>query len=1473
MADLDWISLFEHDRSGRIRYVTHDFEALTVERTIGEVPRLRGRVLDPGLHTLYGRRRTLRFVYADAPNEWWRIETVKRERGGGSPFNVEAVPLWMDLDSQTAHQTLSSGMRLLQVTISGDTAANALARILSADMNCPAIFTAGTVDAALPDSLVWVHGAGATHLELLRKLREELGGAEWEAVWNGSAYEINLMPAVGDQDASNRVVNEIPGAAINRKRLSQEESAKDYFSRLIPIGGSEGEDQTIAKAAWAIDTATYDSGADETTVTFEKELIWQTGALVGARLKGDSGAAYTVTSSTAPDQVTVSLDASAEEIGTFQEADGSDLIALVDDAAETAIGRKERQERFTDVPPYANILAREKVNVNFSLMSGGIPAGWQAVGTPSGALVTSEESVRYGTGSAKITADKGEGIQTPLLPFDPTDTNPVLSAWLSARLESGKIAFELVDESGQEQPPGDEATSTSTYLTGFGLSGMTPSSDKVRLKITAEEDGTVFVLDAITLTQSQSFYEYSPNMGPNALWQRGAKLMQSEGGLTPDYYDGVVFDPAGVSGLSGDSFGMGDRVTMRLDGQAEFTTRIVGVKEQVVEGSSAPKKTITLSRQKKDARGRFAETGRPKLPHGTAKAVTRPTVKATPDQVGATGTLSIAVTDPSGVVGRVQARKASGRNLTGADTWTTLVESGGTYDVDVALKEKHTSHIEYRVQSSGPVDDIKGHHAYDLDTRAEASYSLTHYFDAGAGGVLAKVVCRGDEDTASFVSVFNDGANTETITENGRQVTITVNPSYPLDAGDTCSITVTAYPESGGTGQAEAEPFSETIEIPVLKGTASSDGYTKSEADTRFLNYDQPETITAGYNFTTAPTINSNAIWHEGNDDPIAFRAESETITGGWTFDALAQFGGDVLPVQNYASNLGSSTKKWLTLHAAELRVETIVSQERRITAGGRFTTGYSTTLPNFLSTTRGQVNVKHNILNPPDVLHLEKEGQIEFMTVTAYNVTFVSTANDYFRLSGDWTQEIEAGDTFYIGSGGNSGTWTVTTVGYSSSNDWTNISVQEDVTSSDASGNILYFDKGENGYLYDVVRNVDSSGANEWLEGDAVFNTGSPGDGFIDQYARWSLTQIDRSEGNIDGPAISFMERTGTGHADISTRGILGNLKGNYDYVSKIYGAAFGDYANNWIGIDPTDGLRMMHAQQVLAQLSAGVFEVGASDAAGDGFMRYTEGGGLDVQGTITVTGGSGIGAFSDAGVLAQLDQADWASHITGSGKPANNADVTADNTAAGISNQGAFATLDKITSANNTTYIGSDAIVTDMIVADVTLTNALLANSASITNTLTMGANAEIRNSAGDYSLTDAGYEMGVAGSYAGGRAITWVGLYGESRAYVTEANISGTGTIHTLHFVNNVGAASADERNIRIRVEGGADIGITNDVVEMNGGDMLMNGNHVTVCHTGTGAPSSSLGKVGDIYNATDLTAIYIKDDQDNWRLIYS
>lgn len=48
----------------------------------------------------------------------------------------------------------------------------------------------------------------------------------------------------------------------------------------------------------------------------------------------------------------------------------------------------------------------------------------------------------------------------------------------------------------------------------------------------------------------------------------------------------------------------------------------------------------------------------------------------------------------------------------------------------------------------------------------------------------------------------------------------------------------------------------------------------------------------------------------------------------------------------------------------------------------------------------------------------------------------------------------------------------------------------------------------GSGPYTYTVTRNADLTGANDWLAGDAVVNTGTTGNGYIDAYSLWSINQ-----------------------------------------------------------------------------------------------------------------------------------------------------------------------------------------------------------------------------------------------------------------------------------------------------------------------------------------------------------------------------
>ncbi len=229
--------------------------------------------------------------------------------------------------------------------------------------------------------------------------------------------------------------------------------------------------------------------------------------------------------------------------------------------------------------------------------------------------------------------------------------------------------------------------------------------------------------------------------------------------------------------------------------------------------------------------------------------------------------------------------------------------------------------------------------------------------------------------------------------------------------------------------------------------------------------------------------------------------------------------GNDALPGTGYDINLGSLAKKYLTLHAAELWVETLVAQNTIATIGGRILVGPTTVLTSDLAPADTTMYVKHNEMASGDRVYLEAEGKVEFIAITS------------------------------------------------------------------APG-------GTGPYSYTITRNLDGSGANQWYAGDAVFNTGTTGDGFIDIYSYRSIKSATQY-----GPAIVGNVRNSATYNDWTERWAIGNLNGVYGYGVTTYGVALGEYlaGENHLTIDSTDGIRFFAGLSTLiAQWNGAVMTLG---------------------------------------------------------------------------------------------------------------------------------------------------------------------------------------------------------------------------------------------------------------------------------------
>lgn len=228
--------------------------------------------------------------------------------------------------------------------------------------------------------------------------------------------------------------------------------------------------------------------------------------------------------------------------------------------------------------------------------------------------------------------------------------------------------------------------------------------------------------------------------------------------------------------------------------------------------------------------------------------------------------------------------------------------------------------------------------------------------------------------------------------------------------------------------------------------------------------------------------------------------------------------GRDILPGNNYYQNLGSPFRKFLTLHAAELDLETLVAQDVISTIGGRVVIAPTTSLVADLVPASNSMTVKHNQMVVGDVLRLEGNGQVEFMRVTS-------------------------GPTGPAGA-----------------------------------------------FVYGVTRDLDGSGANLWIAGDAVLNTGSVGKGFIDLYAVAGLQAGF-------GPTIVGNVRTGAAFNQWGPRWAVGNLN-SVGYGTAAYGLAAGNPAGAFFYTDDTNGLVMTGPLGTRVQITP----AGTATFTGDG-------------------------------------------------------------------------------------------------------------------------------------------------------------------------------------------------------------------------------------------------------------------------------
>lgn len=127
----------------------------------------------------------------------------------------------------------------------------------------------------------------------------------------------------------------------------------------------------------------------------------------------------------------------------------------------------------------------------------------------------------------------------------------------------------------------------------------------------------------------------------------------------------------------------------------------------------------------------------------------------------------------------------------------------------------------------------------------------------------------------------------------------------------------------------------------------------------------------------------------------------------------LSPTGNYVQPGTNYQVNLGAINKKWLTIHAGELWVDTLVARDVISTIGGEIWTAPTTELIADVGTGDTTIDVKHNQMQSGDTILMKKSGKLEAMSITS-SPTSVSGGYRYSvtrNLDGTGANSWDKGD------------------------------------------------------------------------------------------------------------------------------------------------------------------------------------------------------------------------------------------------------------------------------------------------------------------------------------------------------------------------------------------------------------------------------------------------------------------------------
>lgn len=325
-------------------------------------------------------------------------------------------------------------------------------------------------------------------------------------------------------------------------------------------------------------------------------------------------------------------------------------------------------------------------------------------------------------------------------------------------------------------------------------------------------------------------------------------------------------------------------------------------------------------------------------------------------------------------------------------------------------------------------------------------------------------------------------------------------------------------------------------------------------------------------------------------------------------------------------------------------------------------------------------------------------------------------------------------------------------------------------------------------GFRYSVTRDLDSSGANQWFAGDAVFNTGTTGSGFIDLYSVRGVASASEV-----GPTIVGNIRNSATFNDWSEHWAIGNLNGLYGYGSNTPGIGLGEYeaGKTHITIDSTNGYRIFNGlSTVIGQWDAsGIITVGQVAAGQDNILISA--GALSIRNNTTTR----INLAADgSGFLANNNIAwDTSGNLTVSG----NATIAgwSVNSSSFAKDTGTNSTSSGMAPADFPFFAGATVANRSTAPFRVTPAGALTATNATITGAIT-ATSGSFTGSITSTSGTIGGWTLSATSLTAGSGATT-VGL---DSGGTNPAFYAGSATPGSAPFrVTNAGALTATNATI--------------------------------------------------------------------------